>query len=35
LKVEAFGVEGDLIESVLMDDLEVNIEFEEGFFELN
>jgi outer membrane lipoprotein-sorting protein len=35
LKAEAFGVEGDLLESVLMEDLEVNIEFEEGFFELN
>jgi outer membrane lipoprotein-sorting protein len=35
LKAEAYGVEGDLLESVLMDDLEVNIELEEGFFELN
>ncbi len=35
LKGEAFGVEGELIERVLMDDLEVGVEFEEGFFELD
>jgi outer membrane lipoprotein-sorting protein len=35
VKAEAFGVEGELVERVLMDDLEVGMEFEEGFFELD
>jgi outer membrane lipoprotein-sorting protein len=35
VKGEAFGVEGELVERVFMDDLEVGMEFEEGFFELD
>lgn len=30
LKVEAYGVNGDLLEKVLMEDMKVNVDFEEG-----
>jgi outer membrane lipoprotein-sorting protein len=34
LKVSAYDLKGELIEEVLMDDLELNVEFEESSFEL-
>lgn len=34
IKVSAYDKDGDLIEEVLMDDLEINIELGSGFFEL-
>jgi negative regulator of sigma E activity len=34
LKVRAYNLEGDLIEEVLMDDLKINIEFPDDFFDL-
>jgi len=34
LKVLAYGADGEVYEEVVMDDLELNVEFPEGFFEL-
>ncbi len=34
IKVSAYDKDGDLIEEVLMDDLEINVELGSGFFEL-
>jgi outer membrane lipoprotein-sorting protein len=34
LKVSSYDVQGELIEEVLMDDIEINIEISESFFEL-
>ena len=34
IKASAYDMKGELVEEVLMNDLEINVEFAEGFFEL-